>query len=161
MRLALIAVLLAGCTAAKANIRIANADTALADARRDGADQHALYEFTMATRYIEKAKEEVGFSDYKMADLMARRSEEWADKAVIASEQRRRVDGGAALSDTTPAPVPATAPVPAPVIPQGAVDEWGDPIVAPEPAPAPAPAPDPEPEKPKDDFGTIDSSGDE
>jgi HEPN domain-containing protein len=51
-------------------------------AREAGADEYAIYEYTMAERYLEKAYEETGHADYKIAVELGRQSEEWALKAL-------------------------------------------------------------------------------
>lgn len=140
---------LAGCTAAKASIQIVSAEESLRQAREYDAEAIAAYEYTMAMRYLEKAKEEAGYSQFRMADALARQSMEWSDRAIIFVERRGRSDID--LSDfqegapPAPAPAPAPAPVPAPVDPD-MLD-----ILGPTPAPAPPPAPAPE-DDPLEEF---------
>src|SRR5688500_3964410 len=81
-----------GCTAAKASIQTVSAEESLRLAREYKADQIAAYEYTMALRYLEKAREEIGYSQFKMADALARQSAEWADRAIIFVEKRGRAD---------------------------------------------------------------------
>ncbi len=57
------------------------AATALAQARRHGADRRALYEYTAAAEYLRKAREEAGHSAYQSAIDYGRRAEELAGKA--------------------------------------------------------------------------------
>jgi hypothetical protein len=119
-------VLLAGCTAARAEVSIVTADQALGRAREQDADTLAVYEYTMATRYLEKAKEEAGYSDYKAAQQLADKSANWADQAIIAIESGGRgtdiehaeqglSDQG--LSDQPVEPRPDTPPEPPPTLP--------------------------------------------
>src|SRR5678815_4764559 len=77
---------LPGCTAARAEVSIVTADQALGRAREQDADTLAVYEYTMASRYLEKAKEEAGYSDFKAAQQLAAKSANWADQAIIAIE---------------------------------------------------------------------------
>jgi len=144
---------LAGCTAAKASIQIVNAEQSLSRAETQGAEDIAAYEYTMARLYLEKAQEESGYSEFRIADALARQSAEWSDRAVIFVEKRGRTDIN--LDDfvlpeaTAPDPAPKAAPTPAPdedwlkesnpdTIPGG-----GPQTEAPEPEPEPEPEPDP------------------
>jgi hypothetical protein len=178
--LAAVAWLATGCTAIKATYHVSIADQAVAEASRYGAQERATYEYTMAVRYLEESKEKMGFVQYRTCEKLARKSADWADKALIAAEERKRVDGGIDAEDRegTPSPQPAPQPAPQPV----QVDQFGIPIVTPEPTsniqvdqfgipivtpdtpsvvPAPEPAPPPEPEKPKDDYGTLENGSEE
>lgn len=103
-------VLLAGCAAAKAQIGIVGAEQALARAREYDADELAQYEYQMASLYLEKAREEAGWSDFRIADALARQSAEWSDRAIIFVERHGRAQFNLdEISDTT-APAPAPAP---------------------------------------------------
>lgn len=79
-----------GCTAIKATVHVAQAEQALADARDHDAQNLAVYEYTMAVRYLEKAREEHGSADYRISEDLSKRSAEWADKAIIAIERGRK-----------------------------------------------------------------------
>jgi len=61
-------------------------------ARAEGAEEQARYEYTMALNYLEKAREEAGYSELRIADALARQSAEWSDRAVIFMERRVRAD---------------------------------------------------------------------
>ncbi len=87
--LPLFVALLAGCTAARAGVRIVSAESALSRARAEEADVLAPYEYVMAERYLAKAREEVQGSEYRVADALARASAEWADRSVISLKGRR------------------------------------------------------------------------
>jgi len=112
--------LAAGCTAAKASIQLVNAEQALTRAESQGAPDGAPYEYVMARRYLEKAQEEVGFNEYRIADALARQSAEWSDRAVIFIEKRGKTSID--LDDFSELPP--------------------DPIVPPPDVPPPAPDPD-------------------
>ncbi len=170
---------LAGCTAAKASIQIVNAEQSLSRAETQGAEDIAAYEYTMARLYLEKAREESGYSEFRIADALARQSAEWSDRAVIFVEKRGRTDIN--LDDfvlpeaTAPDPAPKAAPTRAPK------EDWlqesnpdtvpGEGPLAEEPEPEPDPFaieedddemelgdPAPEPE-PKTNEGTIGDTG--
>ena len=82
--------LLSGCTAIKTTVHLAQAEQGLAEARNYDAQNLAVYEYTMAMRYLEKAREENGASDFRVAESLARRSAEWSDKAIISIERGRK-----------------------------------------------------------------------
>ncbi len=85
-----LAVSLSGCTAIKSTVHLAQAEQALAEARNYDSQNLAVYEYTMAIRYLEKAREENGASDYRISENLSKRSMEWADKAIISIERGRR-----------------------------------------------------------------------
>ena len=126
--------LLAGCTASKASLQILNAQQALSRAETQGAVDMAAYEYTMAKLYLSKAQEEVGYSEFRIADALARQSAEWSDRAVIFIEKRGRNEielADFALPETPnvqpivdPEPTPAPeAPPPIPVEPDPTLEE--------------------------------------
>lgn len=140
--------LLCGCTAAKATFQVVTAEQALADARRYEADRVAVYEYTMALRYLEKAREEIGYSDYRIADALARQSAVWADRSIIFTERHGRTEIQLDdFSDTAPIVAPPAVPPPdfPPATPQPGDELFApkEPVVVPAPEPAPAPAPAP------------------
>ena len=114
---------LGGCTALKSTVHLAQAEQALVDARGRNAQNLAVYEYTMAIRYLEKAREENGSADYRVAENLAKRSVEWADKAIIAIEGGRR--GVDVLGDDF-GELPTAVP-PSEVFPDGA-DETAAPL---------------------------------
>lgn len=142
MRPIALLLLLVGCTASKASIQIVNADDALRRAREYDADRLAEYEYVMAMRYLEKAKEEAGHSEFRVADALARHSAEWSDRAIIFVEKRGRSDlqlddfSEDSMSPSVDAPAPQPAPAP---VPSGLEDILGP--TAPPAAPVPAPVP--------------------
>jgi hypothetical protein len=156
----------AGCTAVKATYHVSVADQAIREARSYDAATQATYEYTMALRYLEASKENLGFSQYKDCEQYARKSAEWADKAIITVQNGKRVNGSLDLSNDAPppaAPVPIDQPLPPP--PPVQLDQWGIPIVTPDsaqpPAPAPPPPPPPAPAPaPKDDYGNLENGDD-
>jgi hypothetical protein len=80
----------AGCTAAKAQLEILSAEEGLRRAEDYDAQRIAVYEYVMAAQYLDKAREEAGFSAYRLADELARRSAQWSDRAIIFVERRGR-----------------------------------------------------------------------
>jgi len=135
-------VLAAGCTASKAQVQVVSAEEALRRAEEYDADEKAVYEYTMAVEYLGKAKDELGHSQTKMADALARQSAEWSDRAIIFVERRGRQEISAeGLSDEVPPPPPPPPPEPDPE----PIDPELEEILAPAPV---APAP----ENPDDDI---------
>ena len=53
-----------GCAAARAGLQVQDAMAAKQAAAEAGAEDAAPYEFTMASRYLEKAWEEIGTGQY-------------------------------------------------------------------------------------------------
>lgn len=74
------------------------ATTALAQARRAGAEQHAPYEFTAATVYLHKAREEASQAAHQVAIEYGRRAEELANRAHAIARER----AGQGASPRTP-----------------------------------------------------------
>ena len=169
MRLPLIpilcALLMSGCTAIKASIHIAEAEQALGEAREFGAPELAVYEYTMAVRYLEKAREEIGWSDYRVSENLSKRSMEWSDKSIIAIERGNRgLEGlGEELADELDfGGTPEPAPIDDEFEDLGG-EEWLEPSEPIEPLPEPEPEPEPEPsDEPdpgdewEDDFDDLD-----
>jgi hypothetical protein len=121
-----------GCTATKAQVQVVSAEEALRRAEEYDADEKAVYEYTMATEYLAKAKDELGHSEMRMADALARQSAEWSDRAIIFVERRGRVEISAeGLSDEAPPPPPPPEPEPEPEPLDPELEE----ILAPAPAP--------------------------
>ena len=73
-----------GCTAVKSSLHLVEAEQAVTRARQQGADQDAMaiYEYTMALRFLEKAREENGYADYRDAEDLAKAAVEWSEKAI-------------------------------------------------------------------------------
>jgi hypothetical protein len=147
---ALVALLLGACTAAKASLQIVNAEQALTRAETQGSEDAAAYEYTMAKLYLDKAQEEAGYSEFRIADALARQSAEWSDRAVIFMEKRGRTDMN--LDDFVLPEAPTTSDVPKPA-PPAPNEDWlnesnpntipGGEATEPEPEPTPEPEPDP------------------
>lgn len=123
-------VALSGCTAIKSSVHLIQAEQDLTKAEQRNADDEAIYEYTMALRYLEKAREENGYSDYKDSAELSKSSSEWSEKAVMVVEM-----GGPSYR---PPPPEASD-----ELPDGSDDELAplddEPPATPEPA-APAPA---------------------
>lgn len=104
--------LVGGCAAAKASIHLVIAETALGRAADQGAEARAPYEYTMAERYLAKAREEHAEADYRVAEVLSRASADWSDQAVITIEARGRADFDLTPLSDGPAPEAGTGPTP-------------------------------------------------
>jgi hypothetical protein len=78
------------------------ASNALMLAQREDAGRYAPYEFTKASEYYRKAREEAGHSAYQAAIDYGRKCEELATKArAIARERSEREAGRKATAGST------------------------------------------------------------
>lgn len=72
----------------KSTAYLVAADRAVQRAEERGAATDAAYEYTLALRYLEKAREESAHARYGDAITLAREAEGYADQAVITMQQR-------------------------------------------------------------------------
>ncbi len=105
---------LGGC-AVRATMNLVEAEQRLRAAATAGAADAAPYEYTLAVTYLEKAREETGYSDYSAAERLAQRSMAYADAALTRVGDKRDVPEGAdaGVTDAPAAPPPATPVTPA------------------------------------------------
>ncbi|HEX8701241.1 MAG TPA: hypothetical protein VF815_20620 [Myxococcaceae bacterium] len=74
---------LAGCGPVRTTANILDAEVQIQAARTAGAPEKATYEWTAANLYIEKAREEVGYSDYQAGVTFAQKASACADAARL------------------------------------------------------------------------------
>jgi hypothetical protein len=74
---------LAGCGPVRTTANILDAEVQIQAARTAGAEQKATYEWTAANLYIEKAREEVGYSDYQAGVTFAEKASQCANAARL------------------------------------------------------------------------------
>ena len=110
---------LGGCTAALSTVHLVLADEAVKRAEGYGAPDLATYEYTMAVLYLDKAREEAGYTEYRDSRDLAMTAAEWADEAVIVIQGGKMQSASEALEDLPDAPE-GTLRAPPPV---DAVDE--------------------------------------
>ena len=79
---------ISGCMAVKGTVNVAQADQAVVRAQERGAGHYAIYEYTLASRYLEKSREELGNNEFRTATELARSAAGFADKAVISMSER-------------------------------------------------------------------------
>src|SRR5712692_5540114 len=72
---------LAACGPVQSTVFIMDADRQLEAARTAGAEGYSPYEWTSATLYLHQAREEVGRSDYEVAQSHALRASRFANLA--------------------------------------------------------------------------------
>ena len=87
------ALALFSCGPTRSAALLIDADVQLQAARTAGAARHATYEFTSATLYLEKAREEVGYSEYEVAVGFAQKAARFAHEAREKSIAQIRRDG--------------------------------------------------------------------
>ena len=80
--MSVVAVMETACGPIRSTSGVVYARQAIQDAESEGADSVALYEMTLAREYLRKAREEMGYNDYYMAEQLAIKAEEMADLAL-------------------------------------------------------------------------------
>lgn len=70
-----------GCGPIVSGVQIIKADVELSAAATAGAKNNAPYEYTAATEYLQKAREEHGYSDFAESRKYANKAFELAEKA--------------------------------------------------------------------------------
>ncbi len=101
--LSVVAAFAAGCGPVQYVAKVGDASTAHAQAQREGAKNDAPYEFTAATEYLKKAREEAGRSQFDSAVAYSSRSEEMSHKARALSRENFTQSK---LKKQTPDPTP-------------------------------------------------------
>ncbi|MBM4366218.1 MAG: DUF4398 domain-containing protein [Deltaproteobacteria bacterium] len=81
LALALLPLVLSGC-AARSAYTLLNADRALQKARQAGAEEKSAYEYTLASEYLAKAREENTYNEYQISERLAKTSMEYALRAL-------------------------------------------------------------------------------
>ena len=111
---ALILPFVGGC-AARSTLQIVQAEQALYLAREAEAPDRAVFEWTLAEQYMQKAREEWSHSDYGAADELARKSIHWAGQAEQAasdSAHHQIIDRSSDIVPEERAPAPVFEPSP-------------------------------------------------
>src|SRR5512132_2803934 len=94
---ALLALAAAGCGPTQSTALIIDADVQLQAAKSADAPQLAPYEYTAAEAYLQKAREEQGYSDFEVAIDFAQKSVDYAtqakNRAMTAKAQGALPDG--------------------------------------------------------------------
>src|SRR5687767_1455074 len=83
---------LGGCTAVRASYYLLDAQRKFDAAVAEGAEQKAPYEYTLAREFLQKAKEEDGYSDFGASEMLSRKSIEYAAVAFEKASDDGRPD---------------------------------------------------------------------
>lgn len=98
-----------GC-AVRASYFLVDAERAWQEAVDAGAETAAPYEYTLAHEYLLKAREEAGYSDYQVAEQLAKQAVDAAERATrMANEPRNLLplDAAAVPEEVQRQPAPA------------------------------------------------------
>jgi hypothetical protein len=90
----LVASALSGCGPVISTYLILSADAELAGAEAAQAERYAVYEYTAASEYLAKAREEQGYADFGPSIDYAFKANELAVKAKERSDKERAKDRG-------------------------------------------------------------------
>ncbi len=91
------------CGPVQSTAYLIDAETMLEAAKTAQADKLAPYEWTSATLYLHKSKEEVGYSDYEQAVDYAKKAVEFATKARDSAIRiGKRAEPGSPSEGATP-----------------------------------------------------------
>jgi len=80
--LVIVAVVETACGPIRSTAGLVDAQKMLKAAENEQAEKFALYEMTLARRYMDKAYEELGYNDYYAAEQMAQKAELYAETAL-------------------------------------------------------------------------------
>jgi hypothetical protein len=91
------ALLFAGCGPIVSGVQIINANIAISAAETAGAKTHAIYEYTAAVEYLQKSREEHGYSEFAASRIYADKALDYAVRARKKSESMSKLEQPAAL----------------------------------------------------------------
>lgn len=95
-----------GCGPIVSGVQMVNVNIALSAAETAGAKKYALYEYTAAREYLQKAREENAYSDFWAARIYADKALEYAAKARKRAESASSAEQVPVMSETTNASSP-------------------------------------------------------
>ena len=104
-------IVMTGCGPVVSGVRILQADVALSEAQTAGAKETAVYEYTAAKAYLDKAREEHGYSDFWGARVYADKALKFARKAKKRADVENRVGPKSDSSAVKIVPVPQSGSV--------------------------------------------------
>jgi hypothetical protein len=100
----------AGCGPIEYISQVTNKAASAVDAAKLAqAERYAPYEYTAATEYLHKAREEAGYAQYQDAIEFGRRAEELADRARAIAKEKLSQPAAAQVSGASPDAPPAGA----------------------------------------------------
>ena len=88
--LAIGALVLSGCGGAHYLLAVNSASSRVEEAKADGAEQLAPYEYYYAKEHLEQAQVEAAEASYSDAANLAEEAEEYASKAIELAQSARR-----------------------------------------------------------------------
>ncbi len=100
--LVIVAVIETACGPIRSTAGLADAQKMLRAAENEQADKVALYEMTLARKYLDKAFEELGYNDYYEAERLAIEAEGYAQAALqkaLGTELIDPQDAGPAIDE--------------------------------------------------------------
>lgn len=86
-----------------------DASREVAAARSAQADKYAPYEYTMATEFLHKAREEAGYADYQSAIRFGKKAESMAKKARTLAIEKAGTPGDSEEAPVDPSATTGTA----------------------------------------------------
>lgn len=89
-----------GCGPVVSGVNIVTANARISEAESAGAKQYALYEYTAAVEYLQKAREEHGYSDFAAARLYADKAFDFAEQAKKKAQAAAKVEQPVVLPET-------------------------------------------------------------
>jgi hypothetical protein len=91
MRLLVVLSLLgSGCASARSGYVLINAHRAIEKAQAAGAETKAVYEYTLAVAYYDKACEENSVNEFGHSDVLAQAASDWAARALESTSDAER-----------------------------------------------------------------------
>ncbi|MEZ0314508.1 MAG: DUF4398 domain-containing protein [Myxococcota bacterium] len=102
----------AACSPINATREISAAQSALTAAKDAGANRLAVYEYTSATEYLHKAREEANYSDYDAARIYAAHARELAQEARARADRERGAVPAENAHEMDPVPPPPDSQTP-------------------------------------------------
>lgn len=81
-----------GCAALDASSAISDTSTRVAEAKRNGAEKYARYEYHKAVAFLDEAKIKNGYGEYQQARLYADQAMGLAQEANQAASRRRELE---------------------------------------------------------------------
>ncbi len=100
--LAAVLPLFIGACAARSTVQMVQAEQAIYLAREADAPERAVYEYTLAQQYLDKAREEWSHSDYGPADEFSRKAIDWAGRAEEAAANSSNFEQMESSPDVVP-----------------------------------------------------------
>ncbi|MBI5509564.1 MAG: DUF4398 domain-containing protein [Deltaproteobacteria bacterium] len=97
----------AACSPIVGGVGIVNANIALSAAETAGAKRSAVYEYTAAREYLQKAREEYAYSDFWASRIYAEKAESYAVAARKKAEAVSSTDQPVILPESSPPAVNA------------------------------------------------------